>query len=426
LNRSGLLESGDPTQAIQIVLYGRGQMPAFEGALSNEQIAAVISYERNAWQNDASVVKPAQVRRVQEGESAIAEQPAETPATPTETVTTTGTVNATAGTPTAEAAAATATPMTPPAQTPVAATATATADMASPTVAATEPPTSTVVPGLLEGATPPSLASPALTWTPAREVTPLLPTASTAEDEGTTTPVPAETTPATAASSPQQTGTPTLDVTVSIRGDAGGDDPPLTWTPARQVTPLLPSVGAEEDEGTVTPAPTEETPAPTVAPSPRETDTPQAAETAAATPAPTDTATEVTATTPEEEAATATPQPTETPAETPDQALINLGEEIYATECASCHRLSGEGSSVYPALNESELLISQDPTEAIRIVLYGMGQMPAFADILSTEEIAAVLSYERNAWDNDASVVTVEQVEEVQEAPTPTDAAEEE
>jgi mono/diheme cytochrome c family protein len=95
------------------------------------------------------------------------------------------------------------------------------------------------------------------------------------------------------------------------------------------------------------------------------------------------------------------------------EELISMGEAVYAEECASCHQNNGEGTSVYPALNGSAMLTAEDPTDAINIVLYGEGEMPAFEEILSTEEIAAVLSHERNAWDNNASVVTVEQVEEV-------------
>lgn len=39
--------------------------------------------------------------------------------------------------------------------------------------------------------------------------------------------------------------------------------------------------------------------------------------------------------------------------------------------------------------------------------------MPAFQDTLSNQEIAAVISYVRKAWGNNASTVTVEQVRSV-------------
>ena len=65
--------TGDPKQVIHIVKNGlsgkvavngttyNGQMPAWKGTLSNNDIAAVISYIRSAWGNHASPVTAAQV-----------------------------------------------------------------------------------------------------------------------------------------------------------------------------------------------------------------------------------------------------------------------------------------------------------------------------------------------------------------------------
>jgi mono/diheme cytochrome c family protein len=296
LNNNQELTSEDPTQAIQIVLYGRGQMPAFADILSAEEVAAVLSYERNAWDNNASIVTVEQVNQVQQGDAATAAgQPTEdTGIAPT----------------TDEGAVATA-------------TGTATA-MLSPTAAMT--PTRTAIPS-----------------------------------------------PAGA---------------VELPGAAGGVSPPLTWTPPPVISPTA--------AVTATAAMTAPTPA---------NGAPTQSLTAEATSVP------------------ATPSPPAANNTTPqaaaaggNQALINMGEEIYASECASCHQVNGEGSSVYPALNNSELLTAEDPTQAIQLVLQGRGQMPGFAETLSTEEIAAVLSYERNSWDNNASPVTVKEVEQVQAA----------
>lgn len=95
------------------------------------------------------------------------------------------------------------------------------------------------------------------------------------------------------------------------------------------------------------------------------------------------------------------------------QAVLARGEEIYAAECASCHRLNGEGTGAYPPLNNSELATATEPTGALQNILYGEGEMPAFDELLTSAEIAAVLSYVRNTWDNDASIVTAEEVEAV-------------
>jgi mono/diheme cytochrome c family protein len=52
----------DPDPTIEIVLNGRGGMPAFRDSLGPQELAQVISYIRTAWGNDASPVLPTQTR----------------------------------------------------------------------------------------------------------------------------------------------------------------------------------------------------------------------------------------------------------------------------------------------------------------------------------------------------------------------------
>jgi cytochrome c6 len=56
-----LVLQDDPAQAIQVVLGGRGAMPAFGNQLNDEEVAGVVSYIRTSWGNDASVVTPDEV-----------------------------------------------------------------------------------------------------------------------------------------------------------------------------------------------------------------------------------------------------------------------------------------------------------------------------------------------------------------------------
>ena len=93
-----------------------------------------------------------------------------------------------------------------------------------------------------------------------------------------------------------------------------------------------------------------------------------------------------------------------------------MGEGVYADECATCHSASGQGSSLYPALNGSEFLTADDPSQAIQLVLQGRGEMPSFSDVLSNRQIAAVLSYERTSWSNEAAPVTEAEVEAVRQS----------
>jgi mono/diheme cytochrome c family protein len=103
-------------------------------------------------------------------------------------------------------------------------------------------------------------------------------------------------------------------------------------------------------------------------------------------------------------------------AEISDAQLIQVGEFLYATRCAACHHPNGEGNIRYfPALNHNGLVVAQVPTPLIEIVLYGRGAMPAFHNGLTAQEIAAVLSYIRNAWDNQAAVVRAPQIVEAQQ-----------
>ena len=103
-------------------------------------------------------------------------------------------------------------------------------------------------------------------------------------------------------------------------------------------------------------------------------------------------------------------------------AWAALGEQVYGNKCAACHQLTGQGlPGVFPPLKGSAVVSSPDPTEHIRTVLRGLSgktiggvtyasPMPAFADQLTDEELAAVLSYERTSWGNRAPPVKPEDV----------------
>lgn len=101
-------------------------------------------------------------------------------------------------------------------------------------------------------------------------------------------------------------------------------------------------------------------------------------------------------------------------AEVDIEQLISQGEEIYSANCAACHGPDGQGGGEYPALAGNEFLTG-DPAQAIEVVHNGRGAMPAFGEQLSNEEIAAVLSYERNSWGNEAEAITPDQVAQVAE-----------
>ncbi len=81
-----------------------------------------------------------------------------------------------------------------------------------------------------------------------------------------------------------------------------------------------------------------------------------------------------------------------------------LGEKVYQGYCAACHQPTGTGlPGVFPALKGSKIATEAAQKAAhIDIVLHGKTgtAMQAFGKQLSLQEIAAVITYERNAWDN--------------------------
>lgn len=109
----------------------------------------------------------------------------------------------------------------------------------------------------------------------------------------------------------------------------------------------------------------------------------------------------------------------------PEKPRAGLGAELYRTSCANCHQNNGQGvPHVFPPLAGDPVVTAQDPTEHIRVVLFGkkggiingekyQAGMPAWKDQFSDEEAAAVINHERTSWGNNAPTVTPEEVETV-------------
>ncbi|HLS56602.1 MAG TPA: cytochrome c oxidase subunit II [Zeimonas sp.] len=79
------------------------------------------------------------------------------------------------------------------------------------------------------------------------------------------------------------------------------------------------------------------------------------------------------------------------------------GEKVYAANCVACHQANGKGvSGAFPALDGSKLVLGKQEGQ-IDIVLKGKpGTAMASFKQLSDVELAAVLTYTRNAWGNKA------------------------
>lgn len=103
------------------------------------------------------------------------------------------------------------------------------------------------------------------------------------------------------------------------------------------------------------------------------------------------------------------------------------GAAIFSAQCSACHQANGQGiPGAFPPLAASEWMVA-DSAIPVAIVHDGLqgkievagnqyqGAMPRFGGQLSDTELAAVLSYARSQWGNDASEISSATVTEHRE-----------
>ena len=84
-------------------------------------------------------------------------------------------------------------------------------------------------------------------------------------------------------------------------------------------------------------------------------------------------------------------------------SIMSKGERAYNNNCAACHQTDGAGiPGVFPAMTGSAIATG-DVAGHIDIVVNGKAgtAMQAFGEQLSAEDLAAIITYERNAFGND-------------------------
>ncbi|MGC3872386.1 cytochrome c oxidase subunit II [Halomonas sp. GXIMD04776] len=89
------------------------------------------------------------------------------------------------------------------------------------------------------------------------------------------------------------------------------------------------------------------------------------------------------------------------------EELVERGEKVYGSICTSCHQAEGQGMPpTFPALAGNQALMD-DLDRHIDVVVNGVSgsAMAAFSGTLSPVDIAAVITYERNAWGNETGDV---------------------
>jgi len=88
-------------------------------------------------------------------------------------------------------------------------------------------------------------------------------------------------------------------------------------------------------------------------------------------------------------------------------------EKSYTTHCAACHQANGQGiPGAFPSLVGSPVVTGPIAAQ-LDLVLNGKPgtAMQAFGPKLSDAEIAAILTYQRTSWGNDAGEVQAADVQ---------------
>lgn len=86
--------------------------------------------------------------------------------------------------------------------------------------------------------------------------------------------------------------------------------------------------------------------------------------------------------------------------------LMTKGRAKYEQVCAACHRVDGTGlPPMFPPLKGSSISVGKPISRHISLILNGVpgSAMQAYKAQLTDAEIAAIVTYERNAWDNNTN-----------------------
>ncbi|MGD1085189.1 MAG: cytochrome c [Verrucomicrobiota bacterium] len=117
----------------------------------------------------------------------------------------------------------------------------------------------------------------------------------------------------------------------------------------------------------------------------------------------------------------------------PERAFLAKGEFVFNQTCKACHQDNGLGKpGQYPPLAGSDWLLAPSPARIGRIVLRGLGgsirvegangtytgngAMTPWADVYDDEHLAAVLSYVRTQWGNNAPKIKPEDIKAIRAA----------
>ncbi len=106
----------------------------------------------------------------------------------------------------------------------------------------------------------------------------------------------------------------------------------------------------------------------------------------------------------------------------PDMAL---GARLYMDNCNACHFVNGKGAKgVFPELDGAKIVNAKDASGLLRVIVNGSRMpstekrpadlaMPGFGWRMNDDEVAALATFLRSSWTNDAPAVTAADVAKV-------------
>ena len=113
---------------------------------------------------------------------------------------------------------------------------------------------------------------------------------------------------------------------------------------------------------------------------------------------------------------------------------IAAGKQLFTGTCSVCHQVNGEGlANVFPPLAKSDYLAA-DPKRAMTVVTHGLSGkitvngheydsvMPPMSQ-LNDDEVANILTYVLNSWDNPGGQISKDEVTKARAAAAPASAA---
>jgi len=99
--------------------------------------------------------------------------------------------------------------------------------------------------------------------------------------------------------------------------------------------------------------------------------------------------------------------------------VSSAGKQVYEEICQACHMADAKGGgsagAMIPALAANPRLAEKN--FSITLLLKGRAGMPWFTDILTKEQMAAVLTYVRSEFNNYPEPVTVGDIDRVATSP---------